>query len=435
MEHKVLKTLHADTYKTGGKNKSKVALARTDQGLWQEKLYRLQKFLEACEQLPPELEDVYFSLNGFGPHRRLDCLVQINCLFADLDIYSLFQNTELVMDTVKELIPESIPRPGVIAYSGRGLWLIWPIEPLPRQALHRWMKLQDTFIKALRHLGADTKVRDVTRVMRLPGSVNGKNKQPVRFEIWQEERYAFHQLEQLYLPQPKHKPARPLAVLSSAVRLTDSPTADAIQPGTQKSRNRSETQVHPRFFTPYSLNITIIEDLKRLADMRGRKLKGHREYFLFIWRNALAQLGLEAHESERQLRSVALQYLGSERLPDKEWVQSTMSAYRASFEREDGTITQGYRLTKDWIINALAITPEEQQQLQLLICTLEKYRRNNAKRRLRRAKKTRAEYLNAAQQKSDLIRQLKAEHPKATYRQLANMANCSLGAVFNALKK
>lgn len=417
MEHKVLKTLHADTYKTGGKNKSKVALARTDQGLWQEKLYRLHKFLEACEQLPPELEDVYFSLNGFGPHRRLDCLVQINCLFADLDIYSLFQNTELVMDTVKELIPESIPRPGVIAYSGRGLWLIWPIEPLPRQALHRWMKLQDTFIKALRHLGADTKVRDVTRVMRLPGSVNGKNKQPVRFEIWQEERYAFHQLEQLYLPQPKHKPARPL-----------------IQPGIQKSRNRTETPVHPRFFTPYSLNITIIEDLKRLADLRGRKLKGHREYFLFIWRNALAQLGLEAHESERQLRSVALQYLGSERLPDKEWVQSTMSAYRASFEREDGSITQGYRLTKDWIINALAITSEEQQQLQLLIGTEEKYRRKNDKRRSRRAKKTRAEYLKSNQDQRQQILELKMQNPELSIRDLARLTNIPKTSIHRYLK-
>jgi hypothetical protein len=417
MEHKVLKTLHADTYKNGGKNKSKVALARTDQGLWQEKLYRLHKFLEACEQLPPELEDVYFSLNGFGPHRRLDCLVQINCLFADLDIYSLFQNTELVMDTVKELIPESIPRPGVIAYSGRGLWLIWPIEPLPRQALHRWMKLQDTFIKALRHLGADTKVRDVTRVMRLPGSVNGKNKQPVRFEIWQEERYAFSQLEQLYLPQPKHKPSHPL-----------------IKPERQRSKSRSETPINPRFFTPYSLNITIIEDLKRLADLRGRKLKGHREYFLFIWRNALAQLGLEAHESERQLRSVALQYLGSERLPDKEWVQSTMSPYRASFEREDGSITQGYRLTKDWIIDALAITSEEQQQLQLLIGTEEKYRRKNDKRRSRRAKKTRAEYLKANQDQRQQILELKMQNPELSIRDLARLTNIPKTSVHRYLK-
>lgn len=134
------------------------------------------------------------------------------------------------------------------------------------------------------------------------------------------------------------------------------------------------------------------------------------------------------------MRSVALQYLGTERLPDKEWVQSTMSPYRASFEREDGTLTQGYRLTKDWIINALAITPEEQQQLQLLINTQEKYRRKNAKRRSRRAKKTRAEYLDSAQQKKLLIQQLRVDHPHTTYRQLAIMANCSLGAVFNAIK-
>lgn len=410
MPEKLLSFLHNPVYKNGSKSNARIALARTDQG-WQERLYRFHNFLDACDHLPPELEDVYFSLNGFGKHRRLDCIVQINSLFVDLDIYGLFQDPDFVLDTVKQMIPDSIPKPGIVSYSGRGLWLIWPIDPLPKAALFRWMELQNHFVRSLQHLGADPKVKDVTRVIRLPNSLNSKSQSKVRFEIWHEERYAFHKLEKLYLPPKKASTKK------------------------AKSKPRTETQVNPKFFTPYSLNIAIIEDLQRLADLRGRQLTGHREYFLFIWRNCLAQLGTSPAESERQVRSVALQYLGSERLPDREWTRSTMSPYRASFEHEDGSISQGYRLTKDWIISNLGITPKEQKQMQFLIETQEKYRRKNEKRRPQRAKQTRAEYLETVQDRYSYIRLLKAEYPNATYQEIANLAKVSRRTVFNALKK
>lgn len=410
MQQKLISHLHVPIYKNGKKNNSRIALARTENG-WEERLYRFSQFLEACDQLPPELEDVYFSLNGFGKHRRLDCIVQINSLFVDLDIHGLFDDPDFVLQTVREMIPETIPRPGIVSYSGRGLWLIWPIDPMPKAALFRWMRMQDHFVNLLGHLGADKKVRDVTRVMRFPGSINSKSNTRVRFEVWQEERYPFHQLEELYAPPKKYENKQK-----------------------KRSKPREHTQVHPKFFTPYSLNIAIIDDLKRLADARGRMLKGHREYFLFIWRNCLAQLGLSPEESERQVRSVALQYLGFECLPDREWVRSTMSPYRASFERDDGSFVQGYRLTKQWIIDALAITPEEQLKMQILIGTSEKYRRKNEVRRPKRAKRNREQYLSQAQTRKMMIREYKKNNPKATARQIAEAFKTTSRTVFRALK-
>lgn len=411
MNQKLLSHLHQPHYKNGRNNSSRIALARTDGG-WMERLYKFYKFLETCDDLPPDLQDVYFSLNGFGKHRRLDCLVQINSLFVDLDIYGLFQNNaDFVLDSVREMIPETIPKPGMVSFSGRGLWLIWPINPLPKAALFRWMALQAHFVKALSHLGADPKVKDVTRVMRLPNSINSKSGTRTRFEIWHPDHYDFHVLEKQYLPLPKPKKA-----------------------ALSKSRPKSQTPVHPRLFTPYSLNIAIIEDLKRLADLRGRQLKGHREYFLFIWRNCLAQLGCSPESSEYQMKSIALQYLGSERIPDSEWCKTTMSPYRASFEHADGSISLGYKLTKEWIIEVLAISPEEESKMQILIGTQEKYRRKNAKRRGSRYEKTRAEYLNEKEERFRKIRELKAEHPNATYRDLAKWSETSAATVYRALK-
>jgi len=144
----------------------------------------------------------------------------------------------------------------------------------------------------------------------------------------------------------------------------------------------------------------------------------------------LAQLGVSPEDSERQLRSAALQYLGSERLPDREWTRSTLSAHRASFERSDGSLVQGYKLKTQWIIDALVITPEEQTKMQFLIGTAEKYDRKNK----RRSKKQISEVSADAQKRYELIRQAKAADPELTSLQLADLFKVSRRTVFNALK-
>ena len=400
-----LTLIHPETYPNGRKNSSKLALVRTDSGGWQEQLYRLHQFLAECENLPPALQDVYFSLNGFSRHRRIDCLVQINCLFVDIDPYTLFFSLDFIRSELEKLIPAIIPRPGLICSSGRGLWLVWPIVPLPKEALMRWKRMQEYLIHALMHLGADIKAKDVTRVMRVPGSKNSKSGHLVTFEIQPDyQPLEFRTLEK-YLPPIVKKPRK-------------------------ESKPRTETPVHPKFFNPFSLNLTIIEDLKRLADLRDREMTGHREFFLFIWRNCLAQLGVTPEDSERQLCSAALQYLGSACLPDREWTRSTMSAHRAKFERYEGVEVAGYKLKKQWIIDALSITPEEQKKMQFLIGTAEKYERKNRHRSKKRISEVSAE----AQKHYQLIRQAKAVDPDLSIDDLIKLFKTSRRTVYRALQ-
>ena len=403
-----LALIHPETYPSGRINNGKAALVRTDSGKWVEKLYRQKKFLTEYENLPQALPDAYFSINSFSYRRRMENLVNLNCFHVDLDPYDLFKTPDFVQSEIEKLYHTIFPPPSLIYNSGRGLWLLWLLEPMPRQALEYWARCQSYLIEKLGHLGADKKACDATRVMRLPNTLNSKcNKltyftvldpNPVRAEIFRP-----------YLPQ----------ISQTRIQL----------PKKQKSGN-----THPKLFSPYSLNWAIIDDLEKLAEMRGRSLMGHRELYLFIWRNCLAQLNYEPELSAQILRDKAMIHLGTEPLSNKEWTRSTMSPYRVGFENGYGNDVMGYKLSHHWIINALNITPTEQGELKTLISTEEKYRRYNDKRRPQRSKQSRAEYLQQKDSAYQLIRELRDAHPNATAQQIADLAKVSRRTVFNALK-
>lgn len=403
-----LALIHPAMYPSGRKNNGRIALVRTDDGRWKEQLHRREAFLKHCAQLPAQLPDAYFSLNEFGQFRRTDSLINLTSLYVDIDLHSLFAEPDFVLNELEQLSGAVFPRPSIICHSGRGLWLLWLIKPLPMAALDFWARCQAYLIDQLAHLGADPKVKDVTRVMRLPNTVNSKISKLTYFSVQNPAPLDINDFrpflprianKQLKLPKPQ----------------------------------RQKTNTHPKLFSPYSLVWAIIDDLETLAELREHQLMGHREVFLFIWRNCLAQLDYDPAVSAQILKTKALLYLGTAPLSDKEWLRSTLSPYRVEFDNYDGTSTTGYKLTHDWIINALSITPLEQQKMKTLIGTEEKYRRKNEARRPKRAEQTRAEYLNEKEQKYQSIRELKKAFPNATAQQLADMAKVSRRTVYRAL--
>lgn len=407
--HNPLALIHPAVYPSGRKNNGRIALVRTDDGRWKEHLHRREAFLKHCAQLPEKLPDAYFSLNEFGQFRRTDALINLTSLYVDIDLHSLFAQSDFVLNELEQLSGRAFPHPSMICHSGRGLWLLWLIKPLPVHALDFWARCQAYLIDQLAHLGADPKVKDVTRVMRLPNTLNSKSAKLTYFSVQNPAQIDINDFrpflprianKQLKLPKPQ----------------------------------RQKTNTHPKLFSPYSLVWAIIDDLETLAELRERKLSGHREVFLFVWRNCLAQLDYDPAVSAQILKTKALLYLGTAPLSDKEWLRSTLSPYRVEFDNYDGTSTTGYKLTHEWIITALNITPQEQQKMKTLIGKAEKYRRKNEARRPKRAEQTRAEYLNEKEQKYQSIRELKKAFPKATAQQLADMAKVSRRTVYRALE-
>lgn len=399
---KMLNLLHPAAYPNGRRNNGRIALVQTHDGKWDEKLYRRNAFFKACAGLRPDIQDSYYSINSFGQRRRTESLVSLNSVYVDLDLHGLFIQPEFVLNEVRQLSGVSFPSPSMVFHSGRGLWLMWLLEPLPPQALDKWARITDYLIKSLAHLGADKKVRDATRVMRLPNTINSKCSKLTYCNVLD--------------PKPMRSEA-----------------FNAFLPALPQKRlafPKQRTTTHHKLFSPYSLAWTIIDDLETLAQMRERSLKGHRELFLFIWRNCLAQTNTDPDISAHILKTKALKYLGTEPLSDREWLRSTMSPYRVEFESYNGTSITGYKLTHQWIIESLNITPAEQEKMKTLIGTEEKYRRKNNKR----SDTTRIEYLEAAQNLKEKIIRLKDENPKATVRQIAEWANTSRSSVCRALK-
>src|SRR5699024_2882529 len=103
---------------------------------------RFQQYHYKPEQLAEHLskwlgEDVFFSQNTFyKPLRRIETIRQLRTLYIDLDCYNLDFPADWVLGKLElESFNEELPEPNLVIFSGRGLVLIWLIDPVPYKAL------------------------------------------------------------------------------------------------------------------------------------------------------------------------------------------------------------------------------------------------------------------------------------------------------------
>lgn len=129
-----------------------------------------------------------------GDEDRHRCTVRytesIGVVFVDLDVYTMPVYQELEGDAQKmtsailaQCDKAGIPRP-VLIHSGQGFYAYWALDE--RYVLNndlvkmrRWQEVQGRLMTALQEFGSDHKVKDTTRVLRLVGTINGKNGKPV----------------------------------------------------------------------------------------------------------------------------------------------------------------------------------------------------------------------------------------------------------------
>ena len=151
------------------------------------------------------LRDAFYSINGFyrtghgkrdvagvsipAPYRRADGVRYLTSCFVDLDTYRAgITPAEAVGEVARLELEEDLPGPSCLAYSGRGVWCLWLLQDAPGQAarahdsrLPAWDRVQGELWRRLQHLGADAGARDLSRVTRIPGSINGKAGAEVRY--------------------------------------------------------------------------------------------------------------------------------------------------------------------------------------------------------------------------------------------------------------
>ncbi|RBW67284.1 replication protein [Bacillus taeanensis] len=330
-------------------------------------------------------EDVYFSQNTFyKPFRRLENIRQLRALYVDIDSHLFNFEPDWVLGKLDlEFFKTVLPEPNLIIFSGRGIVLIWFIEPVPHQALPLWQSIQNYFVEQLKELGGDTKAIDAARVFRIAGSVNSKNGEVVSAQYRHDYRYRLRDIQQEYLPE-----------------LTPSPK--------KKGRKPKILQLH----NIYRLHHSRLQDLIKLVELRNYDVQGYRELICFLYRYWSCCVLQDTAEALRHTLELNQEFVKP--LPENEVVRATRSAEKAweaksdkkanEIARSKGYPGAGYNLRNSKIIDWLGITREEQEHLATIIDGVEKRRRNTEYQRTKRRKhgiQKREDYIKQQHDKTD----------------------------------
>lgn len=317
------------------------------------------------------IENVYLSQGSFQDTRSITSLRQINTLFVDLDFYKNgkdYTSEEICRQFEANEYNRSIPQPSLVINSGRGLTLIWLIEPTPAADLPLWQSIEDYLIYSLRDYGSDPAARDAARVLRLAGTINSKSGKMAEFiQIYNSEyRYSLKNIATQYLA-------------------VNEPKKDITT-----SQYKASKKVG-RIFNIYTLHYERLKDLERLQQFRffnGDDCHGYREIMCFLFRYWMCCYTSNPTQSLNETMLFNTKFIKP--LTEGEVVNATKSAEKGwenwldnidtGGNLKDRNNKTGYNYRNRTLIGLLSITAEEQKQLKTIISTEEKYRRSNENR-------------------------------------------------------
>jgi hypothetical protein len=262
--------------------------------------------------LPIWLEmTAYVGLNRYGgPRGGGRPVAELTCLYADLDTYRQPELVGLdrarIEETILRLIDsDGLPAPSVLVDSGRGYYALWLIEPLSGRALQRWQAAQRCLVERLAPLGADPACCDAARVLRIPGTMNGRAGRMVAIVRGDGRRYRFDDLAD--------------AIYRAAGR----PTRRQLATRRQAKETAGEASKTVRGLPPAVRFAAVLRDLERFRTAWGDEIpEGLRNSWLHLVATALGFV-LPADEVEAEARRRAA--LGTPGLPEAE-VKTTLKA-------------------------------------------------------------------------------------------------------------
>lgn len=412
-----------------------ITLARKDPHTrkFSQRHYKPEELAESLSEWTGE--DVYYSQNSFyKPQRRIDNIRQLRSLYVDMDVYNLNLTPEWVLGKLElEYFRHIMPEPNMVIFSGRGLVLVWNIEPIPYMAMPLWRSLENYLLQTLEELGADMKASDPARIFRLAGTINSKNKNTVTAHYRHSYRYDINELQYDYLPE--------------------------LTPQPKKKRGRKPKVI--RLFNTYTLHLVRARDVAKLVRLRDGNVNGYREYICFLYRYFTCCYTNDPEQALEDTLSLNSEF--TEPLPLREVINATKSAEKAWNAKSDAKANElakamgypgaGYLLTNKKIIDWLQITPEEQQEMETIIGAGEKRRRKklyyeaNKEEILKKAEaKRRAEGVRPMEEynrerkaqvlsKAEHLKQLMTDHPQWTNAQLAEEMQTTVRTIQRLKKK
>ena len=339
-----------------------VAVASKIDGIYREQLVPVEEWIR---DIPPV--NGYISFNTFRadlihPTRAIEAVRHLNALFVDIDCYKYaIPITDVLSEIAFQVKHERIFEPTMINFTGRGLCVIWKIEDVPgrfQRTRNLYNHIQTYIYELFKDLGADRQAKDISHVFRIPGTINSKTGETVRFlQVNEENVYAMRAFQQFVDPFEEYKDYKPGRK--------------------KKSVKRGEVKRIP-VRNNYTMDASRCADLEWLCKMRSYDMTGYKNFMLHIY----GYFYCKAHGLEGDVLG-AVQAL-NERFTEpyktsevKSIVRSVQAAYKAHLQNP----AKGYNYKHESIIDLLDISEEEQKEMRVLITPGEKKARKNEQRR------------------------------------------------------
>ncbi len=283
--------------------------------------------------------DIYASVNNFYCYGRYSNKYTryLNAIVIDIDYYNIPALKELEAWQVYNLIrlEKDIQEPSAVIDSGRGLYLVYFLEKtISTVKSRRLFKLvATTLVNELADYGADRKCTDVSRIIRVVGSINSKSGRSVSIiEADITKRYNLGDILSYYIGE--------IELFKKPRIKTKNITVDF-----SKYKKSSLT-----------LNTKIADDIKLLVNMRDGDVEGLRELIIYLYALHLNK----AYISPEEVCEKCLQLNDSFVKPlDRKEVVNNIKATKYNYKTQT-------------LIELLDITEEEQQELAVLIGSEEK---------------------------------------------------------------
>lgn len=367
-----------------------------------------QYYFEGINDLSINLKgkDVYISQNTFNNRsRRLIHLKELKALYIDIDCYKVNLSKEAVKYFMENDLYGQIPVPNMLIDSGRGLYYIIFLENTWAEELPKWQLVEKYLYEKLKHLGADNKALDATRVLRVTGTVNSKNNSIVKVIDTYDYQYTLDEIIENYIPEiieDRKEKQKPKGV-----------------------RKKGRKKKFVSLFTLYKLYYTRFKDIKKLVEIRNYEMTGYREVTLFLLRYFMNVY----HGDDDLVMEEILEINNSftEPLEKDEVFKATLSGATRATENV-------YKYSNDKLIKLLDITPLEQKQMATIISKSEKYYRNNKNRREQRRNEEGLTKREADKLKNE-ERILELKRKKYTLKQISEKLNLSIDYVKKVSKK
>lgn len=264
--------------------------------------YPLHMLPNVVSAIDPRLNSYITQSEFTQPNRRIVNLWRLGVVWLDMDTYKTPWGAERNLDAQTRdllwiLADKGYPEPSLIMSSGRGLYVKWFHEGLPRMSLPRWNAVMRQITQEMAEWGSDAAAKDASRVLRIAGTVNSKSGEVAKvLHVTPDEqglpiRYGFDYLSEHFLPltREQSREKRLEAIAKHNAYLENQ--VDYQKRRTARGFGQGHT-IYPnlRPFSGQQLAWDRVEDLRRLVDLRkasGAGIEGCREIMLFWQMNHL----------------------------------------------------------------------------------------------------------------------------------------------------